>query len=90
MVEVSEVREDTLLGLTALCGDLPVRFLTLIPAHVRGVEVGAEQPVVVHQKVVGDDIQHLFDLDVVGRAGAKKHPSTSGTGRNFMEKEVVC
>jgi len=31
MAEVSEVREDTLLGLTALCGDLPVRFLTLIP-----------------------------------------------------------
>ena len=31
MAEVSEVREDTLLGLTALCGDLPVRIQTLIP-----------------------------------------------------------
>ena len=31
MVEVSEVREDTLLGLTALCGDLPVRLLPLLP-----------------------------------------------------------
>lgn len=31
MAEVSEVREDTLLGLTALCGDLPVRLLPLLP-----------------------------------------------------------
>ena len=31
MAEVSEVREDTLLGLTALCGDLPVRLLSLLP-----------------------------------------------------------
>lgn len=30
-MEVSEVREDTLLGLTALCGDLPVRLLPLLP-----------------------------------------------------------
>lgn len=31
MAEVSEVREDTLLGLTALCGDLPIKLLTLLP-----------------------------------------------------------
>lgn len=31
MAEVSEVREDTLLGLTALCGDLPTKLLTLLP-----------------------------------------------------------
>ena len=31
MAEISEVREDTLLGLTALCGDLPVRLLPLLP-----------------------------------------------------------
>ena len=30
-MEVSEVREDTLLGLTALCGDLPIKLLTLLP-----------------------------------------------------------
>ena len=31
MAEISEVREDTLLGLTALCGDLPIKLLTLLP-----------------------------------------------------------
>ena len=31
MAEIPEVREDALLGLTALCGDLPTKLLTLLP-----------------------------------------------------------